>query len=173
MTNAWVIRSGRSGERDAWALEHGFSGGGWQEVPDLSGCLTRDQISAVVSNTFVGESQGRINNFIGQMWALRHRIQPGDLLVMPLKTTKQIAIGRITGGYIYRDDEPEPTKRHVVTVDWKRVDLPHTSVKQDLLFTLGSAMSIFAPSKNNAVARLESLMAHGTDPGQTPGHHPG
>jgi hypothetical protein len=30
------------------------------------------------------------------------------------------------------------------------------------------AMTIFAPSKNNAVARLESLMAYGTDPGQTP-----
>jgi restriction system protein len=38
-------------------------------------------------------------------------------------------------------------------------------VKQDLLFTLGSAMSIFAPSKNNAVARLEHLLRKGTDPG--------
>jgi restriction system protein len=34
-----------------------------------------------------------------------------------------------------------------------------------LLFTLGSAMSIFAPSKNNAVPRLEHLLGHGTDPG--------
>src|ERR1035437_9629768 len=64
----------------------------------------------------------------------------------------------------------DPTKRHVVTVDWKRTDLPRTSVKQDLLFTLGSAMSIFAPSKNNAVERLESLLKHGTDPGQTLRH---
>lgn len=44
-------------------------------------------------------------------------------------------------------------------------DLPRTAIKQDLLFTLGSAMSIFTPSKNNAVARLEHLLAHGTDPG--------
>ena len=169
MTNAWVIRAGRVGERDTWALQHGFSGGGWTEVPDLSTCLTRDQVSAVVTQTFTGEKQATINNFIGQLWALRSRIQPGDLLVMPLKTTRQIALGWVTGGYTYRADEPDPTKRHVVTVDWTRTDLPRTSVKQDLLFTLGSAMSIFAPSKNNAVERLESLLTHGTDPGQTHG----
>jgi restriction system protein len=146
MTNAWVIRAGRVGERDSWALQHGFSGGGWYEVPDLSTCLTRDQVSAVVTQTFAGEKQGTIYSFIGQLWALRSRIQPGDLLVMPLKTTRQIALGWVTGGYTYRADEPDPTKRQVVTVDWKRTDLPRTSVKQDLLFTLGSAMSIFAPS---------------------------
>ena len=57
MTNAWVIRAGRVGERDTWALQHGFSGGGWYEVPDLSTCLTRDQVSAVVTQTFAGEKQ--------------------------------------------------------------------------------------------------------------------
>jgi restriction system protein len=36
------------------------------------------------------------------------------------------------------------------------------------LFTLGSTMSVFAPSKNHAVARLEHLLDHGTDPGQVP-----
>ncbi|WP_199240249.1 MULTISPECIES: restriction endonuclease [Kribbella] len=85
---------------------------------------------------------------------------------MPLKTTKQIALGRVTGGYQYRADEPDRDQRHVVQVDWQRTDLPRAAVKQDLLFTLGSAMSIFAPSKNRAVDRLEHLLAHGTDPGQ-------
>jgi restriction system protein len=35
-----------------------------------------------------------------------------------------------------------------------------------LLFTLGSALTIFSPSKNDAVARLEHLLEHGIDPGQ-------
>ncbi len=56
----------------------------------------------------------------------------------------------------------------MVRVDWQRRDLPRTAVKQDLLFTLGSAMSVFAPSKNHAVARLERLLDHGADPGQVP-----
>ena len=168
MANAWVIRSGRSGERDSWAIENGWSGGGWYEVPDLTGCATRDQVAEVVTATFPGSSDGKLANITGQLWALRSRIKRGDLMAMPMKTTKQIALGRVTGGYQYRSDEDDPSRRHVVSVEWQRVDLPRTAVKQDLLFTLGSAMSIFAPSKNHAVARLEQLMKDGTDPGQVP-----
>lgn len=163
--DAWVIRSGRHGERDAWALQSGCSGGGWAEVPDLTAYSTRDQVAQVVADTFKGSSDSKVANFAGQLWALRGRIAVGDLMVVPLKTTKQIALGRVTGTYEYRAAEPDPNKRHVVPVDWKRVDLPRSAVKQDLLFTLGSAMSVFSPSKNNAVTRLESLMDTGVDPG--------
>ncbi|MGO8965515.1 hypothetical protein [Mycobacterium sp.] len=97
MTQAWVIRSGRHGERDAWALESGCSGGGWAEVPDLMPYSTRDEVARVAAETFKGATDGKISNFAGQMWALRGRIEPGDLMVMPMKTTKQIALGRVTG----------------------------------------------------------------------------
>lgn len=169
MGKAWVIRSGRLGERDDWALKSGYSGGGWYEVPDLGPSLLRDDVAAVVARTFAGSSPARIANYVGQLWALRGRVQPGDLLVMPLRT-KRIALGRVVGGYEYLGGEGDANRRHVVKVDWQRTDLPRASVKQDLLFTLGSAMSIFAPSKNQAVARLEHLLAHGTDPGQTVAH---
>lgn len=166
MTQAWVIRAGKHGEREAWALSEGCSGGGWREVPDLSPCATKDQVAQVVAETFTGASAGKLANFAGQSWALRDRITPGDLLVMPRKASKQIALGRVTGGYEYREQEEDANKRHVVPVDWIRTDLPRSAVKQDLLFSLGSAMTIFSPSKNNALARLEHLMEHGSDPGQ-------
>lgn len=167
MTRAWVNRSGRHGERDTWALDAGCSGGGWAEVPDLTPHSTREAVAQVVAEVFKGASDGKIANFAGQLWALRGRIQTGDIMVMPLKTTKQIALGRVTGTYEYRVGEEDANKRHVVPVKWQRVDLPRASVKQDLLFTLGSAMSIFSPNKNDAVTRLGHLMEYGTDPGQT------
>ena len=175
MTHAWVIRSGRHGERDTWALQSGCSGGGWAEVPDLTPYSTLDAVAQVVAETYKGASDGTISNFAGQLWALRGRIEAGDLMVMPLKTTKQIALGRVTGPYEYRAHEEDANKRHVVPVNWQRLDLPRSAVKQDLLFTLGSAMTIFSPSKNNAVSRLERLLEHGTDPGQAPPaqHKPG
>ncbi len=97
MATAWVIRSGRYGERDSWALQHGCSGGGWAEVPDLTHATTRDRVAQIVVDTYPG-SAALIANYTGQLWALRGRVQPGDLLVMPMKTTKQIAIGRGTRG---------------------------------------------------------------------------
>jgi restriction system protein len=160
-----VVRAGRFAERDQWALQDGWSGGGWREVPDLTECAAREDVAKIVSVTFPTASGGWLNNAVGQLWALRARIQPGDLLAMPLKVKKQIALGRVTDGYIYRSEEPDTDRRHVVKVDWQRIDLPRTDIKQDLLFTLGSSLTIFAPSRNSAIARLEHLLLTGTDPG--------
>lgn len=165
MTGAWVIRAGRYGERDQWALDNGVSGGGWKEVGDLTAATTRDAVADIVAAAFPGAAARMLQNYTAQLYALRCRIAPGDLIVLPLKTTKQIAIGRAASGYTYREDEVDPDRRHVVRVDWQRTDLPRTAVKQDLLFTLGSAMSIFAPTKNKAVMRLDHLLREGGDPG--------
>ncbi|UFS57635.1 restriction endonuclease [Subtercola endophyticus] len=168
MAAAWVIRSGRNGERDAWSIVSGVSGGGWQELPDLTPYSDRESLSEAVRTAYPELSPAALANYTGQTWALRGRIKVGDLLAMPLKTTRKIAIGRVTRGYEYLANEEDPNKRHVVRVDWERTDIARSSVKQDLLYTLGSALSIFAPSKNYAIERLEQLLATGTDPGQIP-----
>jgi restriction system protein len=111
------------------------------------------------------EKAGAIPNYTGQLWALRDRIQVGDLMVLPLKTTSQIAFGRVTGGYEYLADEPEPSRRHILRVKWERTDVPRTAIKQDLLFMLGSAITVFKPSRNDAAWRLEQVLLTGTDPG--------
>jgi restriction system protein len=48
MANAWVIRSGRFGERDQRALDNGVSGGGWRELPDLTPSPSREDIARLV-----------------------------------------------------------------------------------------------------------------------------
>lgn len=45
--------------------------------------------------------EGRVTNATGQLWALRARIKTGDLLVMPLKTARPLALGRVITGYQY------------------------------------------------------------------------
>lgn len=168
MTEAWVVRTGRYGERDSWALENGLAGGGWEEVPDLTACTTRQEIAAVVESTFAGSPQGMISNYTAQLWAFRGRIHAGDFMALPLKTTREIALGRVTSGYEYVQGEPDPARRHVLRVSWEVTDLPRASVKQDLLYTLGSALTIFSPSRRHALKRLEALAATRVDPGQLP-----
>lgn len=98
-STAWVIRSGRYGERDEWALENGCSGGGWREVPDLTAAKSREAIQVIVEEVYAQESEGARTNFLSQLWALRGRIAVGDLLAMPMKTTREIAIARVTSPY--------------------------------------------------------------------------
>ena len=161
---AWLIRAGKSGERDDFAIEGGLAGGGFHEVPDLSDTRSRDQVREIVRRALPAASDGRITNFTGQLWALRSRVRPGDLAVLPLKTTSQVAVGVVTEGYKYRDDEIS-SRRHVVGVDWKRSDVPRTAVRQDLLYSLGAFMTVCEIKRNDGAWRLQQLLKSGSDPG--------
>lgn len=164
---AWLARAGKAGERDAFALELGFAGGGFHEVADLSAATTREAVHDAVMKWFPDATDGKVNNFTGQLWALRSRIEVGDLVVLPVKTTSQIAIGRVTGTYQYRDD-PDPNRRHVVPVEWLVTDVPRTAIHQDLLYSLGAFMTICEIKRNDGAWRLAQVVNTGTDPGARP-----
>lgn len=164
---AWIVRAGKYGEREQWALQNGRSGGGWHEVADLTPANTKDKIRAAVDVAFPGAPLGRKANFTGQLWAVRDSIKPGDLVVMPLKTSKKIAIGVCTKGYQYLADEADLNNRHTITVDWKTTDVSRAAIKDDLLNTINGAMTIFQASKHNAETRLRKVMDTGIDHGNS------
>ena len=107
---AWLTRSGKYGERDAWALEHSVTPGGFGEVPDLSGCQSLDDVKNLVAGALQDASTNAVGNFAAQLWALSGRMAVGDFAVLPLKTTSQVAIGRITGDYEFRSDQADLRK---------------------------------------------------------------
>lgn len=162
---AWLIRAGRAGERERWALSEGWTGGGFGDVPDLTDANDRAAVLKAVTSGIEGVKEGRAKNFSAQLWALRDRISVGDLVVMPLKSSAHLAIGRIAGDYMYATDEADPTKRHRRKVDWVSPEIPRTLVKQDLLYSLGAFSTICEISRNDAAWRLGELMSEKPDPG--------
>lgn len=162
---AWIVRAGKHGEREAWAIANGVAGAGWHEVPDMSPADTKDKVRALVDAGFPTAPLGRRANYTGQLWALRGVIKPGDLIVMPMKTTKKIALGVCTSGYTHRVSESDGGQRHTIGVEWRNTDVTRAAIKDDLLNTLNGAMTIFQAAKNNAEARLVTVMDTGVDPG--------
>lgn len=161
---AWVIRAGSHGERAEWAWAKGVSGGGWHQVgPDLLSCHTREEVQAYVEQVYADEPKA-IPNVIAQLWMLVGRIQVGDLIAMPIKQTREIALGWVTTPLQYLQDQEDPEKRLVFGVNWVN-RVPRTAVKQDLLYTLGSTLAVFSPSRNQAEYRLRTLLETGVDPG--------
>ena len=96
---AWLIRAGKYGERDDFAIENGLSGGGWDAIPDLTAVATRHDVEGIVRNLMPDAKKGTVANYAGQLWMLRGRVRKGDLVVLPLKTTSQIALGIVTREY--------------------------------------------------------------------------
>jgi restriction system protein len=161
---AWLIRAGKYGERDDFAIENGLSGGGWDDIPDLTNVVGRHDLEGIVRDAWPDAKKGAVANYAGQLWMLRGRVRSGDLVVLPLKTTSQIALGVVEKEYWYRED-PDPSRRHVVSVDWRQISVPRTAVKQDLLYSLGSALTICSITRNDGAWRLQQILQTGHDPG--------
>ncbi|MBO0896115.1 restriction endonuclease [Arthrobacter sunyaminii] len=160
----WMVRAGSSGEREQWALETGSTGAGFGEVASLEDCQTREAVIAKVDAGIPNQSLGAVRNFAAQLWALKARMEIGDVVVMPLKKTSAFAIGTIDSGYTYTGD-PDPQRRHIRRVTWKVTDLARSRVKQDLLYSLGAFSTICQIKRNDAEYRLRVCLSGGADPG--------
>lgn len=161
---AWLVRGGKNGEREADALGQGLFIAGWPGLDDIGGCQDRDELRLVLRAAYPAARQGAIDNWAGQLWRLLHEIRLGDHVVMPLKKTRLLAIGRVSGGYRYRATHP-PGFRHVRPVEWLRTGLPRDVVGPDLLTSLGSMLTIAGLRRFDAPRRIARLAESGVDPG--------
>jgi restriction system protein len=91
----------------------------------------------------------------------------GDLVVMPLKNCRQIAIGRVTGPYEFRG-EADPNFRHVRPVEWLHRHISRDAVRSDLLQSMGSLLTVCGLTRFGAARRIAHLAEHGSDPGPEP-----
>lgn len=155
----YLTRAGRRGEDEDRALEDNVAIIGFREVPSLVGVADSDAVRRVVSEAYPEAKAPSIANLAGQLWTFVSGIEVDDLVVIPRKSTSQIAIGRIAGPYEYRLD------RHVRPVEWLQTDLPRTVFRQDLLYSFGAFMTVCKISRNDAARRVIAVAAGRPDPG--------
>ena len=160
----WMVRAGKIGEREEFALENNVAVIGWDELPDLAPIDSKDQLKALMLQTYPDAKPGMIWNYVGQVWAFRGGIQAGDLVALPLKTQSAIAIGTAKGPYQYKASNPEGA-RHTRPVNWLRKDIPRTSFAQDILYSFGAFMTVCQIRRNQAEERIQAVLQGKRDPG--------
>ena len=153
----WVVRAGKHGENEEYALEHNVVAIGWEDVGDIGKIKDRDELQRLISETYPEETISTTRVWTGELWALKDRIQNDDWVALPLKSRAAIAVGRIAGPYNFVPDGP-PDAKHQRRVRWIRTDLSRAEVDQDLLYSLGSILTVFRVRRNNAEDRLVSLV---------------
>lgn len=154
----WLVRAGGRGEGEDFALANNIVGIGWPELGNLSEVRSLDGIKQRLNEQHPDAKPLTIANWAGQVYAFTHRIKKGDLVALPLKTAPAVAFGRISDGYLYDPKAPGPVT-HQRPVQWIREDVPRSLIDQDLLYSLGSAMTICRIKRNNAEQRIEALLA--------------
>jgi restriction system protein len=157
----WLVRAGRHGERESFAHENNVAVIGWEEVPDLSDIKLRHELTEMLKNIYPDHKEKTLRNWESQLWAFTNRIKIGDLVALPLKTRSTILLGKIKGDYVFRKDNP-PGAQHLRKVTWEK-EFPRTHFGQDLLYSLGSAMTICQIKRNNAEERIKNILAGKND----------
>lgn len=168
--SVWLVRAGRNGEREDLAMDRNLAVYGAEELPDLGKVKSKEEMVTLFRAAYADAKEGTVQAWAAQAFKFVRQIKKGDTVVLPLKTRGVIALGEVTGDYQYRTDLGELV-RHVRPVKWIRKDVPRTTFKQDLLFSLGAAMTIAQITRNNAEQRVLAVLKGGSDSGE-PGDSP-
>jgi restriction system protein len=165
MARAWTVRGGANGEREQAALDDGLIILGWDELgEDLSHVGSHDELSALLRVAYPDDGPRTIDNWSYQLWQFLRVMEIGDLVVMPRKHRSVIAVGQITGNYLYRFDAP-PDLRHVRQVRWIKRNVERAALRGDLRDSMGSFRTVSELSRRDAAKRVQSIVDSGIDPG--------
>jgi restriction system protein len=145
-------------------LETGRTAVGWPSVRDLSNCRTRDDVLDVLLESTPDAADRTLANHATQLWTFVAKMEIGDLVVLPLKRERAVAIGTITGNYFY-DAANARDARHTRPVSWARTDLPRAAIGADLLASLGAYTTVCEIRRNGAADRFAVMAEAGSDPG--------
>jgi restriction system protein len=149
----WTVKGGRHGERVDRLVANNLIGGGWEQLPSLDNVDSKEKLAEIYRAAYPDAKSSTAANYVGQLWSLVHRMQQGELVVLSMKTTGTIAVGRIAGPYQYRDDLGEDL-RHCRPVTWLATDIPRDAFDQDLLFSFGAFLTFGRVKRENAEGRV-------------------
>jgi restriction system protein len=121
MIRLWLVRLGRHGEQEAHALAQSELVLGFP-VGDLSNAKDRGSVFDLMEKAFPNGKPKTQLQFAAQLNQFCNVMQVGDLVVVPLKTTRHIALAQISGPYANSSGRPSRP------VKWLKVDLPRSNV---------------------------------------------
>jgi restriction system protein len=157
----WLLRGGKYGEHEQKFFTDGRIYLTWDELnADLSTAKDYGEIKDIMRQTYPAAPERRLGNWTGQVWAFALPMKEGDLVIVPRKTTPAMAVGEVTSPYGFDGTAPS-SYQHFRTVKWLSIDIPRSAFDQDLLYSFGAVMTICQIRRNDAEARVRSLVANG------------
>lgn len=154
----WLARAGKYGEYESRFLQDGRIYLSWEDLAehDLTKVPTYDGVKALLQQIYPNEPLRKIGNWSGQIWAFSLAMKAGDWVAVPSKSSPTIAIGEILGPCKY-DSTAEPLYRHFREVRWLNTQVLRSAFDQDILYSLGSVLTICEIKRNDAERRVRAM----------------
>ena len=154
----WVIRAGRMGENEEFALNNGVYSIGFNQERSVSDfedyTSLRDHIQRIGDDL----SLQQVASQASQLWHFANYMQIGDMVVLPRRRPRVIAVGKIVGNYLYDPDKSQAPLPHTRKVEWLVEDVPRENFDEVLKRSFGSQRTISQIRKDNAEARIRQVV---------------
>ena len=142
----WVIRGGRGGEHEAAFINGNVVAIGFGLARNLEDFASRAELGAHLRP-----------NATGQLWRFCHEVERGDMVVLPRKITREVALGRISGDYAFEPNRVGSAGPHTRAVKWLATDIPRPDFDRDLLNSFGALGTVSQPRAPLAEQRIERI----------------
>ena len=160
--NVWAVRGGKEGEYEDYALREGLAlvnfglrrNATETEFEDRD--ALRDHLMAEAPE--YGGNLRRAANAASQLWKFANQIRPGDMILLPRKKTKTIAVGKVVGDCRLDDDMPLGF-RHSRAVEWIAPDVSRDDLDADIIKVMRSMLTVFQVRPEGAAERIAGVVA--------------
>lgn len=160
----WLVRAGKHGEFEQKFLQENKVYVTWDHLAvDIGKMAEKQDLFDAMTKIYSETKEKTIQQNVGQVWPFAHKMQLGDLIVMPSKMQRAIYIAEITGGYQYEKQGPSPFF-HSRTVKWIGEAIPRINFGQDLLHSFGAFTTICRITRNNAAERIALMRKNSWKP---------
>jgi predicted Mrr-cat superfamily restriction endonuclease len=134
----WLCRAGKHGEHEKRFFDTNRIYLTWEglEKEDLGKAGDLKQLKSIMRKAYPGVSDTHLGRSAGQVWTFVTDMDPGDWIVVPRKTTPSLAFAEIVGEYEF-DEAADGAYQHSRKVRWLNLDVPRSTIDQDLLYSFG------------------------------------
>lgn len=164
----WVVRAGKYGEQEEFALAWDYAVIDWRKLGSLLQFRTQGELLNAMAGGYPYEMPKTHNKWTEETWGFAREIAPGDLFILPLKKRDGrqvgrmrqdgiIAVGKFIGDYKHVADAPNGTE-HRRKVIWIRRNIPRVGLDDDISASLENTQrTVFQPRFARAEERIRKI----------------
>lgn len=154
----WVIRAGRMGENEEFSLNNGAYSIGFSQEQSVSDFTDYKSLRDHIQRRSEGSSLQQAASQASQLWRFAHDMQVGEMVVLPRRHPRVIAVGRITGDYVYNPTDYEAPLPHTRKVEWRVQEVPRANFDPDLIRSMNGNSTVYQVQSSNAEDRISAIV---------------
>ena len=158
--SAYCVRADGGIYADAFR-SGGYAAIGWEEIGDLSS-IERDDLvalSAAYDAAYPNDGRSRRGMNIGQIRRFLWEIEPGDVVVTPMKESRYLLVG-VAGERYYHEATPDCPYPHRREVEWLDEPVLRSSFSVPIQNVLRASQTVFGVKPPDELLRVVGMEVH-------------